>query len=71
MTAEEYEAAFHGIELPYKVELFPGVSVTDVPEFVKKEIAILRTNNKDRVLDPIRYRLDRLLEIVNQANENE
>lgn len=68
MTADEYEAAFHGIDLPQSVELYTGVKINDVPAFIEKEITILKTNNPERILSPIRYRLDRLLEIINERH---
>jgi hypothetical protein len=65
MTAEEYEAAFHGIDLPETLQLAPGVIVKDVPAFIAAEIYIVRTNNSVRVTDMCRYRLDKALEIIN------
>lgn len=72
MTAEEYEAAFHGIDLPQSFDIFPGSHISDVRKFVEKEIYILKNgNNNDRIEAPIKYRLDILLEHINKQNENE
>jgi len=67
ITAEDYEAAFHGIELPHgPIELVPGTIVPDVALFLEKQITILRTGKHERVKEPIRWRLDRLLVIINE-----
>jgi hypothetical protein len=65
MTPDEYEAAFHGIDLPDKLELATGVVVTDVRAFVDSSIVILRTGNSPRVADMVRYRLDLALTLIN------
>ena len=67
ITAEDWEAAFHGIELPQTAELATGVVINDVPGFLEKSFEILR-NGTPRVCEPVRWRLQRLLEIVNEAN---
>jgi len=65
MTAEEYQAAFDGIKLPEgPIEISQGVTVKDVPLFVKKQLTILKTGNSERVKGPVRWRLDRLLELI-------
>ncbi|RZM04370.1 MAG: hypothetical protein EOO88_56020 [Pedobacter sp.] len=71
MTAEDYEAAFHGIELPQSAQLFTGVFVPDVRAFIAKELHILKNNPLDRTADPVKYRLDRLLEVINELNESQ
>jgi hypothetical protein len=65
MTADEYEAAFHGIDLPQTLELATGVTVSDVPAFIQSSLHILRTSGSPRVMDMVRYRLDRALELLN------
>lgn len=67
MTAEEYEAAFHGIDLPESIELVQGTKIPNVKDFLEKEIYILKTSNNERVLSPIRYRLDLLLQLVESS----
>ncbi|WP_448104715.1 DUF6965 family protein [Pedobacter panaciterrae] len=68
-TAEEYEAAFHGIELPKgPVSLGPGASIPDVSLFLEKQLTILKLGTSERVKEPVRWRLNRLLEIINEAN---
>ena len=68
VTAEDYEAAFHGLELPQgPIELGPGSTVPDVPLFLDKQITILRLGSHERVKEPVRWRLNRLLEIINEA----
>lgn len=68
VTAEDYEAAFHGIELPQgRIELRPGATVPDVALFLDKQITILRMGTHERVKEPVRWRLDRLLEIIDEA----
>ncbi|MES2455548.1 MAG: hypothetical protein V4594_08415 [Bacteroidota bacterium] len=67
MTADEYEAAFHGIDLPATAELFPGTTVTDVPAFIESSLLLLRTVKNARQNDMTKYRLDRLLEMIRQA----
>ncbi len=65
ITAEDYEAAFHGIELPQgPIELVPGSNVPDVALFLDKQITILRMGTHERVKEPVRWRLNRLLEIL-------
>lgn len=64
MTAEDFEAAFHGIELPTEIELGPGAVIKDVPLFLKKELTILRTSTHQRVTDPVVYRLNLVLEMI-------
>ncbi|WP_214227763.1 hypothetical protein [Pedobacter sp. B4-66] len=64
MTAEDFEAAFHGIELPSEIELAPGAIIRDVPLFLEKELTILRTSNHPRVTDPVVYRLNLVLELI-------
>ncbi|NRF40640.1 DUF6965 family protein [Pedobacter foliorum] len=64
MTAEDFEAAFHGIELPSEIELAPGAVIRDVPLFLEKEITILKTSNYPRVTDPVVYRLNLVLELI-------
>ncbi len=63
-TPEEYEAAFHGITLPDSVDLDSGVHVPDVKRFVELSINILKTGESERVAQPISWRLDRLLELI-------
>lgn len=70
MTTEEYEAAFHGIELPESFDLATGVHVPDTKDFIEKSIYILQTGG-ERVKAPVRWRLDRLLEIINNKNQTE
>jgi hypothetical protein len=67
MNADEYEAAFHGITLPATAELFPGTVVSDVPAFINSSISLLRTVSNPRQTEVIRYRLDRLLELISQS----
>lgn len=64
MTAEDFEAAFHGIELPTEIELGPGAIIKDVPLFLEKELTILRTSTHQRVTDPVVYRLNLVLELI-------
>ena len=70
MTAEDYEAAFHGIDLPQSIELVQGSIIPDVKEFLDKEIYILNNSKNERVLSPIRYRLDLILQRL-EAREQE
>jgi hypothetical protein len=67
MTAEEYEIAFHGIDLPPTLELATGVVVSDVAAFVEKSLHILRTSTSKRVVEMVMYRLDRALELLGQS----
>lgn len=64
MTAEDYEAAFHGIDLPESIELVQGSIIPNVKEFLEKEIYILKNSQNERVLSPIRYRLDLFLKLL-------
>ena len=64
MTADEYEATFHGIDLPESLELFPGVIIADVKDFVSKELYILRTSSSVRVIETVKYRLDQTLKLL-------
>lgn len=67
MTAEEWEAAFYGVELPETAQIMPGVFINNVPEFLEKSYEILRGGNS-RVGDPVEWRLQLLLDIVNETN---
>lgn len=67
MTAEEWEASFHGIELPETIQLGPGMFVNDVRGFIDRSIHIVRTG-VPRVSDPVQWRLQKLLDIVNEIN---
>ena len=70
MTAEEYEGAFHGMQLPEgPIELSQGVTVKDVPLFVTKELTVLKSANNERVKGPVRRRLDRLIQLINKTNQ--
>ncbi|WP_285011219.1 DUF6965 family protein [Pedobacter faecalis] len=69
MTAEEYEAAFHGIDLPETLQLDSGVFVPDTSEFIAKSIDILKSRSAGaRVEEAVKYRLDRALEIITSQN---
>lgn len=70
MTADEYEAAFHGIDLPKEAQLYPGVRVSDVPEFIEAELTLLRGTKTSRIIEVVKDRLDRLLEII-QLSESQ
>lgn len=67
MTAEDWEAAFYGIELPDTIQLGPGMFVNDVQGFLKKSFEIIR-NGSPRVSEPAEWRLQKLLDLVNEAN---
>jgi len=67
MTVEDWEAAFHGIELPETAQLDTGVIITDVQGFLEKSFTILRAGN-NRVCTPVEWRLQKLLDMVNAAN---
>jgi len=68
MTAEEYEAAFHGIDLPTSLQLDSGVFVPDVPDFIAKSIGILKGKPGARVEDAVRARLDKALQLITNHN---
>ncbi|WP_165503501.1 DUF6965 family protein [Pedobacter hiemivivus] len=53
MTAEDWEAAFHGIELPETAQIDTGVFISNVPGFLEKSFAILHGGN-ERVAEPVR-----------------
>ncbi|MNY54790.1 hypothetical protein D3C86_1907010 [compost metagenome] len=67
MTAEEWEAAFYGVELPETAQIMPGVFINNVPDFLEKTIYIVKTGTP-RVAEPAEWRLQLLLDIVNEAN---
>jgi len=68
MKAEDYEAAFHGIQLPPgPIEISQGVIVKDVPLFIEKELAILKSSSGDRVKEPVMWRLDKLLALIDKG----
>jgi len=70
LTAEDYQAAFHGIELPEgPIELVKGSTIPDVHIFLDKQITILRTGTHERIKEPVRWRLDRLLEIIEEMKQ--
>ncbi|RZK78359.1 MAG: hypothetical protein EOO85_06525 [Pedobacter sp.] len=69
MKADEFEAAFYGIDLPESVQLDQGVFISNVKEFLAKELRILKNNPLERTAEPVQFRLNRLLEIINQTNE--
>lgn len=66
-TADDWEAAFHGIELPETVQLGPDMFVTDVQGFLERSIHIVR-HGVPRVSDPVQWRLQKFLDIVNESN---
>lgn len=68
MTAEEFEAAFHGIDLPEEAELYTGVKITDIPKFLETSLSYLKNNAPSRMTEVIEDRLNRLLEIINESN---
>ena len=70
MNADEYEAAFQGIDLPATAELFPGTIVSNVPAFINNSISLLRTVKNPRQTDVIQYRLDRLLELIESGEQS-
>jgi|GEM_PF-844963 len=71
MTAEEYEAAFHGINLPQEAQLATGVRITNMPKFLETSLSFLKSNKPSKMTEVITERLDRLLEIVNNSNNQE
>ncbi|MHA4896461.1 DUF6965 family protein [Pedobacter sp. PWIIR3] len=68
MTPDEYEASFHGIDLPQSIHLFPGSFIPDVPGYIKQQIEILRVNTAPRIQAPIEYRLGVLLQLIQEKN---
>jgi hypothetical protein len=68
MTAEEFEAAFHGIDLPQEAQLYSGVKVTNVPKFLETSLSYLKNNAPSRMTEVIKDRLNRLLEIIQESN---
>lgn len=64
MNADEYEATFQGIDLPATAVLFSGTTVADVPGFIHNSISLLRTVRNPRQIEVIKYRLDRLQELI-------
>ena len=70
MTAEEWEAQFHGRELPTFVQFASGMSTSDVPAFLESSLRILRAGNA-RVSEPIEWRLQIMLDQMNKAEQNE
>lgn len=70
MTAEDYEAAFYGIKLPEgPIEIGQGAIVKDVPLFIEKELTILKFGNNERVKEPVRWRLNKLIELINNSHQ--
>lgn len=68
MTAEEFEAAFHGIDLPQEAQLYTGVKITNIPKFLETSLNYLKNNAPSRMTEVISDRLQRLLEIVQESN---
>ena len=68
MTAEEYEAAFHGIDLPESLQLDSGVFIPDVRAFLERELFILKNNSATRTAEPIKYRLNKVLAMINASH---
>jgi hypothetical protein len=69
MTAEEWEAQFAGIDLPDEMQLDPGVKITNVSGFLEKSLTILKAGNA-RVSEPVEWRLQKLLDLINNGHEN-
>lgn len=67
MTADGWEAAFHGIDLPETIDLGPGIFLTDVRGFLDHSLTILRAGNV-RVSEPVEWKLQKLLDLLNQQN---
>jgi hypothetical protein len=64
MTADDYEAALHGIDLPNEVQLYTGVKIVDVPKFIEVQLDILRSGQAPKLTAVAGDRLARLLEIL-------
>ena len=71
MTIDELEAAFIGIDLPDEAELYPGVIVRDLPKFIASHITTIKNASNARMSDAFVDRLVRLLEIINERNDEE
>lgn len=68
MNSDEYEAAFHGIELPDRIQLFQGAIISNVPAFLRNSIELLRNVTNPRQIEVVCYRLDRLLELIEKSD---
>lgn len=66
MTIEEYEAAFHGIDLPQEILLSPGTYITDVPYFIESHIEGLKSTKNPKQIAPLQQRLDKLLKLLEE-----
>ncbi len=66
MAPEEYEASFHGIDLPQSIQLFPGSFIPNVSDYIKQQIEILKVNTSPKIQAPIEYRLDVLLQLIQE-----
>ncbi|HKG05542.1 MAG TPA: hypothetical protein VKB19_03750 [Pedobacter sp.] len=64
MTPQEYEAAFHGIFLPQKLDLFPGSHIPDLRKFLDAELHIMKATTSTMIRDAVSYRLDTALRLI-------
>lgn len=69
-TAEQYEAEFHGLELPESFYVAPGAFVPNTREFLEKSLYILKTG-RERVAEPVRWRLEVLLKLIREKEATE
>lgn len=64
MTAEEFEAIFHGVDLPETVQLGPGVKVVDLPKFIDTQLIILKSSQNEQYKSVVEARLMKLKEVI-------
>jgi len=67
MTAEEFEAAFHGINMPESMQLYPGTFIPDLRDTVDKSIRILQETQSPAVREAVSHRLKMILEKIYSA----
>lgn len=60
MSIEELEAYFNGIELPASIELEKGVSIMDIPLFLKSHFSYVKNSGSLKSADVFIIRLHKL-----------
>lgn len=70
MTVSDLEDYFSGINLPQKLELYPGTILNDVPHCVATHLNVLKIYGNVRPYECFYDRLMKIKEMVEQEQES-
>lgn len=70
MKPEEYEEIFKHFNLPDEIKLSPGVYIKDVRKFIESHLLVLKSTNSERQKELHMSRLDLLLELIKNNQQN-